>query len=491
MRTAAFVLMLVAVALRPALCSGAADGPATTPSGAAASAAAQNRRDAAGDLQSRLVARKTAFCQGEPIEVKVLVRNASDKAVRFDGREVGFAEWGGWTLFAVTGPDGKAAPPIYATLQITGYYGQYEYPALAAGVEIQVDAAQLDTYFYMRTPGKYRIAWRGTRVWPRDMKAIGVLSPDRGKEWDEPIRQARRIAAPLPPPGEVEIEVVPAPGGGPDGDLVGRVLKVLPPGWCVSGAEILAEKVAPPGGKTGRGSAMALVHAPQPDFLPNMATMHLYVMADPYAGGPAPSGQSVAYLGRGRLGHVYLQCGPGPAFNDPLGRWNHAAHNLAVALEVTDPPPQAPARPDWGRMVSAILADCQAEAGKVPALAYFCALVKLQRHEGELAALDYEGNFVPPTQASPAARQDPGLPYYRVMLSVRPGGGEGQLVMGRAGKSVQWDGTSTTRGYAVERLGVNIVITVLTDDDAFARALAAILDRHVTSALSGVDPATP
>ena len=175
MRTAAFVLMLVAVALRPALCPGAADGPATTPSGAAASAAAQDRGDAAGDLQSRLVAQKPAFRQGEPIEVKVLVRNASDKTVRFDGREVGFAEWGGWTLFAVTGPDGKAAPPIYATLQITGYYGQYEYPALAAGIEIQADAAQLDTYFYMRTPGKYRIAWRGTRVWPRDMKAIGVF----------------------------------------------------------------------------------------------------------------------------------------------------------------------------------------------------------------------------------------------------------------------------------------------------------------------------
>jgi hypothetical protein len=102
--------------------------------------------------------------------------------------------------------------------------------------------------------------------------------------------------------------------------------------------------------------------------------------------------------------------------------------------------------------------------------------------------VEYEGNLVPPTQAAPAARLQPGLPYYRVMLSVRPAAGQGQLVMGRADKSIQWDGTSVTRGYTVERLGVDIVITVLTDDAAFARAVNAILDRHVTSVLGGGDP---
>jgi hypothetical protein len=52
-------------------------------------------------------------------------------------------------------------------------------------------------------------------------------------------------------------------------------------------------------------------------------------------------------------------------------------------------------------------------------------------------------------------------------------------------KSVRWDGTSATRGYTVARLGVDIVITVLTDDAPFARILNAILDREVTAALSG------
>ena len=488
MRTAAILLALVLAALPPVLSLRAAAGPAATASGAAAPRAVQDRRHTAGGLRSRLVVEKTVLRQGEPIEVKVLVRNASDNPVRYDGREVGFAEWGGWTLFEVTGPDGKSVPPIYATLQINSFYGQYEYPALGPGDEIQADAAQLDTYFYMRTPGKYRIAWRGTDVWPRHMTAIGVLSSYGRQGWEALIRQAREVAAPLPPPAGIEIEVVPAPGGGPDGDLVGRVLKVLPPGWQVCGAEILAAKVAPPGGKAGRGSAMALVHVAHPDFVPNMATLRLYVMADPYAGGPVPPGQGVAYLGRGGLGHVYLQHGPGPEFNDPLLRWRHAARDLAVALDVTDPVQEAPARPDWGRMVSAILAECQAEAGKVPALAYFCALAKIKPADGDLAAVEYEANLVPPTQASPAARLQPGLPYYRVALSVRPAAGQGQLVMGRADKSIQWDGTSATRGYTVERLGVDIVITVLTDDAAFARAVNAIMDRHVTSVLGGGDP---
>lgn len=448
-------------------------------------AAARAEGAGAGGLHSRLVAEKTTVRQGEPIHAKVLVRNASDKPVLYDGREVTFAEWGGWTLFEVTGPDGRSAPPIYAAMQINSFYGQYEYPTLAPGEEFQADAARLETYFYMRPVGKYRIAWRGTSVWPRDMKEIGVLSAYARQGWEEPIREARRIAAPLPPPEAIEIEVLPAPGGGPDGDLVGRVLKVLPPGWQVSGAEILADNVVPPGGKAGRGSAMALVHVPHPDFVPNTATMRLYVMAETPEVGATPPDKSGAYLGKGKLGGVYLQSGPGPEFNDPLTRWNRAAYDLAVALEVTDPVPQPPPnRPDWGRMVSAILADCLAEADKARALAYFCAVVNLKPDEGELTAMRYESNLVPPTKVSPAARCDPAVPYYRVALSVRPTGAEGQLVVDRVEESIRWNGTSARRGYAVKRLGLDFIITVLTDDDAFARAMNAILDRQVTSVLS-------
>ena len=439
-------------------------------------------------LQSRLVAEKASVRQGEPIHVKVLARNASGKPVRYDGREVTYAEWGGWTLFEVRGPDGKPATAIYAPLQINSFYGQYNHPTLAPGNEVQADAAQIETYFYMRTPGKYRIAWRGTQVWPPDMTAIGVLSAYGRQGWEGPIREARKIAAPLPPPAEIEVEVTPAPGGGPDGDLVGRVLRVLPPGWQIAGAELLADKVVPPGSKqAGRGSMMTLVHTPHPDFVPNSAMMRLYVMAEPPAAGPAPPDKTGAYLGSGKLGRVYLQSGPGPEFNAPLARWNRAAHDLAVALEVTEPAPQPPppAQPDWGRMASAILADCLAEADKARALAYFCAVADLKPDDGELAAMKYESNLVPPTKATPAARRDPQTPYYRVMLSVRPTRGPTQLEMNAADKSIRWDGATATRGYAVKRLGVDIVITVLTDDAPFARILNAILDREVTAALSG------
>jgi hypothetical protein len=134
-------------------------------------------------------------------------------------------------------------------------------------------------------------------------------------------------------------------------------------------------------------------------------------------------------------------------------------------------------------MTSAILADCLAEADKARALAYFCAVVNLKPDNGELAAMKYESNLVPPTKTSPAARRDPQTPYYRVRLSVRPTRGPTQLERDATDKSIRWDGTSATRGYTVARLGVDIVITVLTDDEAFARVLNANFDREVTAAL--------
>jgi hypothetical protein len=55
--------------------------------------------------------------------------------------------------------------------------------------------------------------------------------------------------------------------------------------------------------------------------------------------------------------------------------------------------------------------------------------------------------------------------------------------MDAADKSIRWDGTTATRGYTVKRMGVDIVVTVLTDDTPLARALNAVFDRQVTAVL--------
>jgi len=98
------------------------DGSAAAATGTADSAAAQDRSESGGGLQSRLVIGKTVLRQGEPIEVKVLLRNASDKPVRYDGREVGFAEWGGWTLFEVA-PDSEDAAGVHGIVAVAGAAG--------------------------------------------------------------------------------------------------------------------------------------------------------------------------------------------------------------------------------------------------------------------------------------------------------------------------------------------------------------------------------
>jgi RHS repeat-associated protein len=79
------------------------DGSAAAATGTADSAAAQDRSESGGGLQSRLVIGKTVLRQGEPIEVKVLLRNAADK-----GRQ----KWtldslGNWSAFKADATDGS------------------------------------------------------------------------------------------------------------------------------------------------------------------------------------------------------------------------------------------------------------------------------------------------------------------------------------------------------------------------------------------------
>jgi len=429
-------------------------------------------------LQARVVIEPKTFRQGDPIRARVLVKNTSDKPVRYDARDVAYAALGGYTLFAVTGPDGKPAAEINEDRQFTIEPRKYVYPAIKPGEEIEADAVRLDTYFYMRLVGKYHISWRGTRVEPADGQAAAFAE---GKDWERLLREARAIASPLPPAVEMEIEVLAAPGGGPDGDLVGRVLKVLPPGWKINGAELRADEVRPAGHMPGRGSAMNLVHRPDGSLM-NNAGMHLWIMSGRGEQMPGAPKNAAEYLGKGQLGHVYVA----PGFGEPLARWNHAPYDLAATLEVREPAPSRPAGPDWGRMFSHILADCKAGAEKLPALAGVCALARLTSGDEARAELHYDLNIVRRDDRErkiTAAREDPSRPYYSVSLSIRPRATDIQLDMAEADKSIQWNGKDDLRGYLVRRLGVELVISVLTDDAAFRQAINDILDRQVSRAL--------
>ena len=140
--------------------------------------------------------------------------------------------------------------------------------------------------------------------------------------------------------------------------------KALPPGWTVADA-LHGTPVHPTGYEPSRGSRVLLVHRPDPESLARSAYLWLWIAeaARPREG----AAERAHYLGKSKHGHVFLE-----GIEDALGRWGHAAHDIAASLDVSDPSPRKPDRPDWGRLVCRILAQCHAQPEKLESLRLVC-----------------------------------------------------------------------------------------------------------------------
>jgi|GEM_PF-2929079 len=441
-------------------------------------------------LQSRIVLERRRLKQGEPIVAEVQIQSVSYSQVAYDPRPVEWdarpgtsvfriigpdrVQWSsrsGGSRFQVIGPDGSEAPGIGRFTQSELETKDYLYPTLGTDASVAITKRKLHTLSYMGAPGRYQLMWMGSRPLP-DVSGEVVLSGD--VRLVSPIKPPDPAVVALPPSATVEIEVLPAPGGGPDGDFVGRLLGVMPPGWKINGATTLGD-VRPDGRQRGRGSAALLIHFPMGNTRP---WMRVSVTTEPCEPDPKATGPLAEYLGKGKLGNVYLS-----RQGKPGARWTHAAHDIAVALEVQDPPPK-PAGPDWGRMVSTMLAECFERSREVEGLGLLGTGTRLAPYEGELARIDYESNLIPPWKSRRAAAKNPERSYYKVLLSVLPAGLIGHLDMTVADRSIAWDGKESVRGYVVRRLGLDIVIEVTTNDKPFREALNAIFDREISRVLA-------
>jgi len=74
-------------------------------------------------------------------------------------------------------------------------------------------------------------------------------------------------------------------------------------------------------------------------------------------------------------------------------------------------------------------------------------------------------------------------PYYEVALSVRPIDAPEQLKLVESDPFIRWDKQSSVYGVQVNRLNVEIGITVRSDDPDFAQRLNAIFNREITRGL--------
>ena len=386
-------------------------------------------------LQGRLIIEHESRRQGESIWARVEIRNTTDKPVPCDvgspatGRDVRLER------FLVTAPGGAPAPRIGPPPRdFRGRRGS-EIPRLAPGESLVLLPTRLDACCYMRKPGAYAVRWES----------------DRASGWPE-----------LPPTGTARVTVTPAPNGEPDGDLVGRLLKVLPDGWIVSSARLLQPDVAPYARRAGRGSCVGLLHRPDPASSENEATIGVCIMAEPAELDPAWEHVTPSrLLGKGELGHVYLRTAR------VEGRWSQAERDIALALGV-EPPPPKPQGPDWGRLVCRILARCQKRAAGSPGFGRFLRDASLNPWKGgELAAIRFVVRPRGPAESLPLRWAYGASFWYDMALSVRP--------LGQPAP----DGRLIRKSEVLERLGLEVYFRAASDDAGFRDAMNAILEREV------------
>jgi hypothetical protein len=372
--------------------------------------------------------------------------------------------------YEVTGPDGQPAPPVHESRQIAESARSYQYPALEPGKSVQITAVDLDQYFYVRKIGKYRVRWKGSKARPAD-----EIAAVKRAMADELVTPAPILAEDIPPTAFVEFEMVPSPGGGPDGNLVGRLLAILPPGWIVNGNQLLMEQKDASGSPHGRSSSIILSYYSMPGWLSaHKSDIHVVVSDLPEDPG---ENQPSALLGRGPLGYVYLV----PTDYRAAPVWNHYAYDIAVALEVNDPKPTAPEGQDWGRMVAAIIADCSKEESLQKAA--IKAKPNAEKEKGLFTSMHFEDNILIENSLWLPHRLDPKRPCYLVNLDVTPDTTGIQIEPEAADRSIKWDGKTIWRAYDIKRLGIMLSIVVSSDDEAFAKTMNAIIDREVTKTL--------
>ena len=103
----------------------------------------------------------------------------------------------------------------------------------------------------------------------------------------------------------------------------------------------------------------------------------------------------------------------------------------------------------------------------------------------ELASIRYRSNAAPDARKKVSfVREDAKRPYYYVDLSVVPSPKEeGQQVRVPVEKSIKLGDAGTVACFAIKRLGVDVRITLRSDDPAFLNVVGAAVEAELNRAL--------
>lgn len=148
--------------------------------------------------------------------------------------------------------------------------------------------------------------------------------------------------------------------GRTDGDLVGRLLKVIPVGWRIESAKLGIRDAQPMGRSPGPGSEIQLTHRSNREARRPDALVILWAMSRPSAWDRESPHSPVDYVGEGRLGHVYLLAAN--VHDNPARYWTDYRGDIAVALEAARRPSGSGAEISWGEPISGLQAGIRVNA---------------------------------------------------------------------------------------------------------------------------------
>jgi len=282
-----------------------------------------------GGLQTRLRADAKVFAAGEPILVTVEVRNLAKKTLHYHMPQVAING-----RIEVKDAAGRRVPYVYGSAQTMN-----PLQSLELGQERVLDAVDLADYYFLRKPGTYTARWPGAKAWGAMTAAFeGMPKPQPDTD--------------LPLTNTFGFRVLSSDRVTPFDLALGVLLESCPKEWLICAAPPVS-RLGRPGPQWSRVPCRSyrLEHRDmyrdgRLDRLQiHPITLHLALekaVEEPWDLDMEEEKRRTEYIGRGPLGHVYLE----PIHQSAIKHWPSVGADIARCMKLTratEVPGQKPA----------------------------------------------------------------------------------------------------------------------------------------------------
>lgn len=233
------------------------------------------------DLKTRLIPLQQQFAIGQPMKFRLEMKNDGNSQIMYDSQQVDVNN-----AMNIKHYSGKIAPYIAGSSQTAGG-SQLINPGEIVTLFDQFD---ITSQYHISEEGEYFFQFRGS-------KGFSKLEIDNETLWEE--------TADIPPSNILEINVQPGKLGKCD-EFRGSLLSVLPNKWAIAALNKPADgyEVEPLGRQSSKGCFAALY---KPAYLKEDISGFETWLTEEFVNITRVCVVCSAYLGKGKLGHVYIE----------------------------------------------------------------------------------------------------------------------------------------------------------------------------------------